>query len=83
MHSTALMYLPGAAILNTLCSDDVTHPDHVVPLHVGEWSIRIPKSDVTLPWHLTFYLKQYCRPIYKLQAVSNKHCQQIYDNENA
>ena len=32
MHSTALMYLPGAAILNTLCSDDVTYPDHVVPL---------------------------------------------------
>ena len=39
----------GAAILNTLCSDDVTYPDHVVLLHVGEWSIRIPKSDVTLP----------------------------------
>ena len=59
MHSTALMYLPGAAILNTLCSDEVTYPDHVVPLHVGEWSIRIPKSYVTLPWDLTFYFKHF------------------------
>ena len=33
MHSTALMYLPGTAILNTLCSVDVTYPDHVEPLH--------------------------------------------------
>ena len=53
------MYQLGAAILNKLCSDDVTYPDHVVPLHVGEWSIRIPKSDITLPWHLTFYLKHF------------------------
>ena len=64
MHSTALTYLPGTANLNTLCSDDVTYPDHVVPpddiqMHVREWSIRIPKRDITLPWHLTFYLKHF------------------------
>ena len=69
MHSTALMYLLGAAILNTLCSDDVTYPDDAVPLHVEEWSIRIPKNDVTFSWHLTFYLKHFAIGFYSKNSI--------------
>ena len=52
------MYQLGTAILNTLCSDDVTYPDHVVLLHVGNGQLEYQRA--TSRYHGTLSSKAFC-----------------------